>query len=158
MGCNPAGSPVYRIFQTRILEWRRRGWDVSREQHRNMSIIYSETDHQPRFGCMRQVLGPGALGRPRGIGWRGRWEGGPGWGIHVYPWLIHVNVWQKPLQYCKVISLQLIKINEKKKKKNTGVGCHSLLQGIFPTQGSSPGLLHCRQILYHLSYQGSCLI
>ena len=32
-----------------------------------------------------------------------------GWGIHVYPWLIHVNVWQKPLQYCKVISLQLIK-------------------------------------------------
>ena len=32
------------------------------------------------------------------------------------PWLIHVNVWQKPLQYCKVISLQLIKINEKKRK------------------------------------------
>ena len=32
-------------------------------------------------------------------------------------WLIHVNVWQKPLQYCKVISLQLIKINEKKKKR-----------------------------------------
>ena len=31
-------------------------------------------------------------------------------------WLIHVNVWQKPLQYCKVISLQLIKINEKKSK------------------------------------------
>ena len=33
----------------------------------------------------------GALGRPRGIGWRGRWEGGSGWGIHVNPWLIHVN-------------------------------------------------------------------
>ena len=64
---------------------------------------------------MRQVLRPGALGRPRGIGWRGRWEGGSGWGIHVNPWLIHVNVWQKPLQYCKVISLQLIKINGKKK-------------------------------------------
>ena len=39
--------------------------------------------------------------------------------------------------------------------KNTGVGCHCLLQGIFPTQGSNLGLLHCRQILYHLSYQGS---
>ena len=39
--------------------------------------------------------------------------------------------------------------------KNTGVGCHALLQGIFPTQGSNPGLLHCRQILYHLSLQGS---
>ena len=45
----------------------------------------------------------------------GRWDGGLGWGTHVNPWLIHVNVWQKP-QYCKVISLQLIKINEKKKR------------------------------------------
>ena len=34
--------------------------------------------------------------------------------------------------------------------KNTGVGCHFFLQGIFPTQGSNPGLLHCRQILYLL--------
>ena len=41
---------------------------------------------------------------------------GSGWGTHVNPWLIHVNVWQKPLQYCKVISFQLIKINEKKKE------------------------------------------
>ena len=39
--------------------------------------------------------------------------------------------------------------------KNTGVSCHFFLQGIFPTQGSNPGLLHCRQILYHLSHQGS---
>ena len=39
--------------------------------------------------------------------------------------------------------------------KNTGMGCHFLLQGIFPTQESSPGLLHCRQILYQLSYEGS---
>ena len=39
--------------------------------------------------------------------------------------------------------------------KNTGVGCHSLLQGIFRTQGSNPGVLHCRQILYQLSHQGS---
>ena len=48
------------------------------------------------------------------MGWGGRWEGGSGWGTHVNPWLIHVNVWQKLLQYCKVISLQLIKINGKK--------------------------------------------
>ena len=67
---------------------------------------------------MRQVVGPGALGRPRRIGWRGRWEGGSGWGIHVTPWLIHISVWQKPLKYYKVISLQLIKINEKNKKIN----------------------------------------
>ena len=39
--------------------------------------------------------------------------------------------------------------------KNTGVGCHALLQGIFPTQGSNPDFPHCRWILYHLSHQGS---
>ena len=66
---------------------------------------------------MRQVHRAGALGRPRGMGWGGRREGGLGWGTHVNPWLIHVNVLQNPLQYFKVISLQLIKINEKKKKK-----------------------------------------
>ena len=65
---------------------------------------------------MRQALGPGALGRPRGIGWRGRWEGGSGLGTHVTPWLIHVNVCQNLLKCCEVISLQLIKINGKKKK------------------------------------------
>ena len=48
------------------------------------------------------------------MGWRGRRERGAGWGTHVNPWLIHVNVWQKPLQYRKVISIQLIKINGKK--------------------------------------------
>jgi len=42
-------------------------------------------------------------------GWDGEGHGrvGSGWRTHVHPWLIHVNVWQKPPQYCKVISLQL---------------------------------------------------
>ena len=39
--------------------------------------------------------------------------------------------------------------------KSTGVGCHFLLQGIFLTQGSNLGLLHCRRILYQLSHQGN---
>ena len=42
--------------------------------------------------------------------------------------------------------------------KNTGVGYHALLQGIFPSQGSNPGLPHCRWILYHLSQQRSSRI
>ena len=42
--------------------------------------------------CMRQVLRAGALGWHRGMGWRGRREGGSGWGPHINPWLIHVNV------------------------------------------------------------------
>ena len=41
--------------------------------------------------------------------------------------------------------------------KSTGVGCHFLLQGIFPTQGLNPGLLYCRQTLYCLSHQESPL-
>ena len=39
--------------------------------------------------------------------------------------------------------------------KNTGVGCHARLKGIFPTQGWNPGLPHCKQILYYLNHQGS---
>ena len=42
--------------------------------------------------------------------------------------------------------------------QNTGVGSRSLLQGIFPTQGSNPGLPHCRWILYQLSHEGSSRI
>ena len=39
--------------------------------------------------------------------------------------------------------------------KNTGVGCHIILQGIFPTQGLNLGLLDCRQMPYHLRHWGS---
>ena len=77
---------------------------------------------------MKQITSPGWMhetsaqgcctGKTQRDGVEGRWKGGSGWGTHVNPWLIHVNVWQKPLQYCKVISLQLIKINEKKKKNS----------------------------------------
>ena len=54
---------------------------------------------------------------PEGWDGEGGGRGGSGWGTHLNPWLIHVNVWQKALQCCKVISLQLIKINEKTLKK-----------------------------------------
>ena len=67
---------------------------------------------------VKQIASPGSMhdtgcselvhwDDPEGLGWRGRWEGGSGWGTHVHPWLIQVSVWQKPLQYYKVISLQL---------------------------------------------------
>ena len=55
----------------------------------------------------------------------------------VTPWTLHP--WNSPGQ-------------------NIGVGSPSLLQGIFPTQGSNPGLLHCRQIVYQLSHKGSSRI
>ena len=44
------------------------------------------------------------------------WDDPKGWGTYVHSWLIHVNVWQKPLQYYKVISLQLKLINLQKNK------------------------------------------
>ena len=94
-------------------------WEKARvgcfERTASKHVYYLGWNRSPaQAGCMRQVPGPGALGRPRGIGWRGMWEGGSGWGIHVNPWLIHVNVWKKTLQYYKVISVQLIKISDKK--------------------------------------------
>ena len=46
-------------------------------------------------------------------------------------------------------------VSEDSPGHNTGVGCHALLQRIFPTQGLNPGLPHCRQILYHLNHQRS---
>ena len=39
--------------------------------------------------------------------------------------------------------------------KNTGVGCHAFFKRIFVTQGSNPGLPHCRWVLYYLSLQGT---
>ena len=96
------------IEQTFGLCGRRRGWDVSREQHRNMYIIYGETVHQPRLDAWDKCSGLVHWEDPEGLGREGG-GGGSGWGTHVNPRLIHVNVWQNPLQYCKVISLQQIK-------------------------------------------------
>ena len=51
-------------------------------------------------------------------------------------------------------NMNLSKLQEMMRAKNSAVGILSLLQGIIPTQESNQGLLHCRQILYKLSYQG----
>ena len=77
------------------------------------------------LSSLKQITSPGWMHDTSAQDWftgktqRNRVEremrGGCELGILVNPWLIHVNVWQKSLQCCKVISLQLIKINEKKK-------------------------------------------
>ena len=90
-----------------------RFWENSIE-----TSILSRVKQTTSPGWMHETSAQGwCTGKTQRDGMGGRWEGGSGWGTHVNPWLIHVNVWQKPLQYCKVISLQLIKINEKKKKR-----------------------------------------
>ena len=71
---------------------------------------------------MRQALGPGALGKPRGSGWRERWEGGSGWGTHVNPWLFH-SMYDK-IHYKKKLKKKKkeIKKKEKNRKKNMQSG------------------------------------
>ena len=106
---------IYRTDFWTLWEKARVGW--SERTTASKHVYYQVWNRSPvQVGCMRQVLEAGALRWLRGMGWVGRWEGGSGWGTHVNLWLIHVNVWQKPLQYCKVISLQLIKIFGKKIK------------------------------------------
>ena len=95
--------------QTFGLCGRRRGWDISREQHRNMYIIKGETDHQSRLDAWDKCSGLVHWKRPRGIGWRGRWEVGSGWGIHVK---------EKKKKFC-------FKMSKKKKKKNAMLSFNS---------------------------------
>ena len=79
------------------------------------------------LSIVKQITSPGGMHETSALVWctgktqRNQVErevcvcvGESGWGIHVTLWLIHVNVSQNPLKYCEVISLQLIKINEKK--------------------------------------------
>ena len=62
-------------------------------------------------GSMHETGHSGLLHYDDPEGWDGREVGGGSeWGTHVHPWLIHVDVWQKPLQYFKVNSLQLKQI------------------------------------------------
>ena len=102
-------------------------WDKARvgcfKRTASKHVYYLGWNRSPfQVGCMRQALGPGALGRPRGIGWRGRWEGWSGWGTHVNPWLIHFIVWKKSTTI-------------KKKKKDDAVKVlQSVYQQIWKTQ------------------------
>ena len=73
---------------------------------------------------------------------------------------MHSNVDPVPVQFSLSVgsdSLQLHRLYSSWNfpGQNTGVDSHSLFQDIFPTQGSNPGLPHCRQILYQLSHKGS---
>ena len=91
------------------------------------------------------------------------WSGGPGFcsiGLCVfYAMTLYVLclVAQLCLTLCNLMGCSLpgSSVQGDSPGKNSGVNCHGLFQGIFPTQGSNPNLLHCRWILYCLSHQGS---
>ena len=74
-----------------------------------------------------------------------------------YTWWNLYLVTQSCLTLCNPMNCSLpgSSVHGDSPGKNTGVGCHALFQGIFPTQGLNPGLPHCRGMLYWLSHKGS---
>ena len=100
----------------------RRGWDELREQHWNIHITMCKVASQRKSVVWHKELKPGALWQPE-VGW-----GGGGKGPYVYLRLIHVDVWQKPTQYCKLIILQL-KINNYKNTQGNWLKVCLFLQG-----------------------------
>ena len=140
--CQTNADSTFMQRSTSLVLWASKGqFELAKEKKKTLKpcSILTPLHKENQISFMRQVLGPGSLGRPRGIGWRGRWEVGSGWGIHVYPRLIHVNVWQKPLQYCKVISLHLIKKNNNNKNYSfsfLSLSLHTLCMKITRTEAT----------------------
>ena len=83
---------------------------------------------------------------------RGKWK----W-KSLSPVRLFESLWNSPgqiLEWSPALQAESLPAEPPGKPKNTGMGNLSLLQRIFPTQESNWGLLHCRRILYQLSYQG----
>ena len=103
--------------QTFGLCGRRWRWGDLKEKHWNTYITICKIDDQRKSDAWGRAFKAGALRQPRGMGWGRRWEGFQDGGTHVHPWLIHVDLWQKSPQYCKVLSLKLNKLRKRKKKR-----------------------------------------
>ena len=129
---SPPGSPVPGILQARTLEWLAISfsntwkWKVKVKSLSRVRLL--ETPWTAAYQA------PPFMGFAR----QEYWSGVPLPSPMSYESQAIFKIWVSP-NYCS----------------STRVGSHFLLQGIFPTQGSNPGLLHCRQILYHMNHQGS---
>ena len=124
--CSPPCSSVHRILQARILEWVAMLSPRGYSQPRNWTHVSSS---------------PALAG---------------GFFISSTTWeATFLRVKVKVAQSCLTLCNPMDYSPWNSPGQNTGVGSLSLLQEIFPTQGSNPGLLHCRRILYQLSHEGS---
>ena len=131
MDCSLPGSSVHGIFQARILEW--------------VAMPSSRGSSQPRDQTqMSHVSCIGSRFFTTSSTWKAQFSS-----VQFSRSVVSNSLWPHGLKYARLLCPWDFP------GKNTGVGCHFLLQGIFPTQGSNPGLLHCRQTLYPLSHQGS---
>ena len=129
MDCSPTGSSVHGIFWARILEW--------------VAISFSNWSSRPRdpisISCVSCMAG-GFFSSEPSASLKEYWSGLPCPPPGHFP-----NPGIEPRSIVWTTG----------KPKNTGVGSLSILQGTFPTHKLNRGLLHCKQILYQLSYQGN---
>ena len=125
MDCHPLGSSVHGVLQATIPEW--------------VAFPFPKEFPQPLLNpCLLHLLH-----------WQ---EDSLALSHHT---VLLCLVAQKCLTLCNPMDYSWILCPWDSPGKNTGVGCHAFLQRIIPTQGSNPGLLYCRRILYHLNHQGS---
>ena len=165
MDCSPPGSSVHGILQARILEW--------------VALLFSRGSSQPGIEPRWPELQadpllpePGGspynpLGRCISIvpPWKSKVSLSPMlpedcWGSLAINSDGYTSIGNSKLRKVKVTQCLILRPHGlyspwNSPGQNTRLGNLSLLQGIFPTQGLNPGLLHCRQILYQLSHKGS---
>ena len=129
--CNPTDYTVHRILQARILEW--------------VAFPFSRGSSQLRDWTQVSHIAGGCF---------------TSWATRAAHQLFSLVPFTCYVLSCSVVSDSLWPHGLQPARllcpwdspgRNTGVGCHALLQGIFPTQGLNPGLLLCTQILYRLS-------
>ena len=113
MDCSPPGSSIHGLLHP----WDFPGKSTEVGCHCLLGILRTASpqtickiESQREFAEGRRELKPRDLCQARGVGWGKRWEGVSRGREHVYLWLIHVHVWQKLIQYCKAIILQLKKL------------------------------------------------
>ena len=133
MDCSLPGSSVHRILQKRIPEW------VAKPSSRELSQPRDRTCVSYVSCICRQVVYLGSQ-----------------WGSQIVKSVLCL-ITQSCLTLCEPMDCSLpgSSVHGDSLGENTRVGCHALLQGIFPIQGLNPGLPHCRRILYHLNHQES---
>ena len=133
MDCSLPGSSVHGICQARVLEWGAIAFSRT-----NLDRVLKSRDitWSTKFHLVKAMVFPVVM------------YGCESWTVKKAESESHLVV-SDSLQSNELYSLWNFP------GQNTGVGSHSLLQGIFPTQESNPGIWHCRWILYHLSQQGS---
>ena len=152
MDCSPPGPSAHGIFQARVLEWvasafseyppnETQSLPFTKSQLEN--VVYSSWSEKYQMSCLIFFWGfPRALCKLQNALTL--------WRVDIYA---TISKWlSEKVALCDPHGLYG---PWNSPDKNNGTGSRFLLQGIFPTQGLNPGLLHCWQILYQLSHQGS---